>query len=62
MSRQTSSRASGSTHLVADAVDLKSYVDRRLGTHDFALEPAWFTAAFDASWPLAFGDAESWRI
>jgi hypothetical protein len=45
----------------ADPMDLKAYVDRRLNTVSGApSEPAWFSAAFDASWAQAFADAATW--
>lgn len=45
----------------ADQMDLQSYVDSRLVTAEsMPDEPGWFSEAFDASWPLAFSEAEAW--
>ena len=44
-------------------MDLQSYVDSRLAAGVATpAEPAWFAAIFDASWPLAFAEAEAWRL
>lgn len=43
-------------------MDLQAYVDGRLNAEGgVPAEPAWFAAAFDASWPLVFAKAEAWR-
>lgn len=45
----------------AGPIEFKAYVDRRLATQAAYVppEPAWFVAAFDASWPLAFAAADA---
>ena len=46
----------------ADDAEMSAHVDRRLATRAADLvEPSWFTALFDSSWPLAFAEAETWR-
>ena len=60
MPRKTTTRADSPTFWEADQMDLQNYMDSRLGIVDAAPEePAWFAAAFDASWPLAFAEAEA---
>lgn len=61
MPRKTTTRADQGPMLwEADQMDLQNYVDSRLADDLPTLtEPAWFAAAFDASWPLAFAEAEA---
>lgn len=63
MPRKTTTRADqGPSLWEADQMDLQAYVDSRLTAEgDTPSEPAWFSAAFDASWPFAFAEAEVWR-
>ena len=62
MAQKPTQRIEGKTSLwEAGPIELKAYVDRRLAAQaaSVAPEPAWFSAAFDASWPLAFAEADA---
>lgn len=62
MAQKPSQRTEDTTGLwEAGPIELKAYVDRRLAAQAAFVppEPAWFVAAFDASWPLAFAAADA---
>lgn len=62
MANKPSHQIEGTTSLwEAAPIELKAYVDRRLAAQAASVppEPAWFVAAFDASWPLAFAEADA---
>lgn len=62
MARKPSPRLQGTASLwEAGPIELKAYVDRRLAAQaaGVPVEPVWFGAAFEASWAIAFAEADA---
>lgn len=62
MANKPSHRIQGTTSLwEAGPIELKAYVDRRLAAQAAGVpaEPEWFMAAFEASWVIAFAEADA---
>ncbi len=62
MAQKPSHRIGATTSLwEAGPIELKSYIDRRLAAQAASVppEPVWFAASFEASWALAFAEADA---
>jgi hypothetical protein len=62
MARKPSPQFQGTTSVwEAGPIELKAYVDRRLAAQAAGVpaEPAWFGAAFDASWAIVIAEADA---